>query len=322
MHMGRKRKHRKDLPERVYFNHGAYYFVAKDGEWIWLGKDHGSAMRRYGDFCVSHIPGRMSAIMDRYMKEYAPKEKAPRTIKNNERELVLLRAVFGHMDPADITPQDVYAYQDSRPKISANREIALLSAILNYAIRLGALSVNPCRSVERNTERPRRRHVEQLEYEAVYAMAPEVLQCAMELARQTALRVSDLLSLNERENMREDGIYIETGKTGKRLLFQWTPELLAVVERARGLRGKVRSTYIVSTQAGQRYTLSGFETLWQRLIKKAVKDEKIKTRFRFNDLRAMAADLSANATELLGHDDPRTTNRVYRRAPRKVTPNR
>jgi integrase len=144
----------------------------------------------------------------------------------------------------------------------------------------------------------------------------------MELARQTALRVSDLLSLNERENMREEGIYIETGKTGKWLLFQWTPELLAIVDRARKLRGKVRSTHILSTQEGQRYTLSGFETLWQRLIKKAVKDEKIKVRFRFNDLRAMAADLSANATELLGHDDPRTTNRVYRRAPRKVTPNR
>lgn len=321
MRMGRKRKHRKDLPERVYFNHGAYYFVAKDGEWIWLGKDHGAAMRRYADFCASPIPGRVSAIMDRYIKDVLP-EKAPRTRAGNTRELVPLRKVFGHMEPQDITPQDLYAYRDSRPKIAANRELALFSAILSKAIEWGALAANPCRQVRRNKETPRRRHVEQAEYEAVYAMAPAVLQCAMELARQTALRVSDLLSLNERENVREEGIYIETGKTGKRLLFRWTRELRAVVDRARGLRGKVRSTYIVSNQSGQRYTLSGFETLWQRLIKKAVQEGKIKERFRFNDLRAMAADLSDNATELLGHDDPRTTNRIYRRAPRKVTPNR
>ena len=43
-------------------------------------------------------------------------------------------------------------------------------------------------------------------------------------------------------------------------------------------------------------------------------------RFTFHDLRAKAGSESDNPTELLAHDDPRTTNRVYRRKPRRVRP--
>ena len=43
-------------------------------------------------------------------------------------------------------------------------------------------------------------------------------------------------------------------------------------------------------------------------------------RFHFHDLRAVAASRSETPQELLGHDDPRTTNRVYRRGPRTVKP--
>ena len=53
---------------------------------------------------------------------------------------------------------------------------------------------------------------------------------------------------------------------------------------------------------------------------KALDKNVLKERFTFNDLRAKAASDADNPTELLGHDDPRTTNRVYRRGPRKVTP--
>lgn len=317
--MGRKRKHRKDLPPRVYFQHGAYYFVTKD-EWIWLSRDEGTARRRHADIVMTPIAGRMSAIMDRYMKEEAPK-KSPRTLDNNKREIEPLKKVFGHMEPHEIDATGIYQYMDARKPVAGNREVALLSSVFKFAIRKGLASENPCKFVSRNTETPRSRHIEDWEYETVYKIAPPVIQCAMDLARQIALRLGDLLKLNERD-IRDDGLLVVTGKTGKKLLFEWTDELRETVERCRGLRKdqKIRSMYLLSNREGQKYTVSGFETNWQKTMRKALKAGLVE-RFRFNDIRAMAADKSSNPTELLGHNDPKVTNRIYRRAPRRVRPN-
>lgn len=315
--MGRKRKSRTDLPERVYFSHGAYYFATKTG-WIWLGRSWPTAVKQYAKIISEPTPGRVSAIMDRYMSEWAPENKRPRTIENNKREIVPLKTAFGHMEPDEITSTDVYAYLDERPKIAGNREVALLSSVFKFAIRKGAAKSNPCKFVSRNKERPRDRHVTPEEYSAVYRASPEVIQCAMEIARQTGLRLGDILSLNERENVREGGIYVVTGKTGKKLLFEWTDELKALVERCKALRGKVRSMYLISTRDGQKYTTRGFAGNWRKVMRKSVNPE---LRFQFRDIRSVAADQSKHPTELLGHNDPRTTNRVYRRGPRKVTPN-
>ena len=38
--MGRVRQSRKDLPQRVYHKHGAYYFVDNHNKWHPLGKDY------------------------------------------------------------------------------------------------------------------------------------------------------------------------------------------------------------------------------------------------------------------------------------------
>ena len=316
--MGRKRKYRKDLPERVYFNHGSYYFVTKEGKWEWLSKDRTIALKRYADFTASPFPGRISAIMDRYMQEVAP-TKSPRTFKNNEREIVPLKTAFGHMEPYEITPTSIYQYMDARPAIAANRETALLSSVFKFAIRKGLASENPCRYVSRNPEKPRDRHVEDSEYQAVYNVSPPVIQCAMDLARQTGLRLGDLLKLNERENVRDDGLYVVTGKTGRKLVFEWTDELRATIERCKILRGAVKGIglYLLPNREGQQYTLFGFSTLWQRVMRKSGV-----ARFQFRDLRAMAANKSEQPTELLGHNDPKVTNRIYRRAPRRVKPNK
>ncbi len=315
--MGRKRKHRKDLPQRVVFNHNAYYFISKDG-WIWLGKTMPAMLAQYAKIIERPVSGRMSEIMDRYLTEWAPLNKRPRTVQNNEKEIVPLKAFFGHMEPHEIVPTYIYQYMDERPAIAANRETALLSSVFKFAIRKGLASENPCRFVSRNPEKPRDRHVEDEEYQAVYSIAPPIIQCAMELARQTGLRLGDLLRLNELENVREEGLHVVTGKTGKVLLFTWTDELRAAVEKCKALR-KVRSLqrHLLCNRDGQRYTVFGFSTLWQR-----VRNRAECKRFQFRDIRAIAAHQSSNATDLLGHNDPKVTNRVYKRGPRKVTPNK
>lgn len=39
MGMGRRRKHRRDLPQRVYFDHGSYFFVPGKGGKVNLGRE-------------------------------------------------------------------------------------------------------------------------------------------------------------------------------------------------------------------------------------------------------------------------------------------
>jgi integrase len=55
-------------------------------------------------------------------------------------------------------------------------------------------------------------------------------------------------------------------------------------------------------------------------MRKTLDEGVMAERFTFHDLRAKAGSEAENPTELLGHDDPRTTNRIYRRRPRVVTP--
>ena len=142
--MGRKRTKRKDLPQRVYFQHGGYYFVSRDGKWNNLGRDYVDAMTAYAKLnSVPRTVTNMGALFDRYEREVIP-AKAPRTQKDNVKELRFLRHAFGHMNPNSITPQDIYAYMDARKApVRANREKALLSHVFSYAIRWGVVADNP-----------------------------------------------------------------------------------------------------------------------------------------------------------------------------------
>jgi integrase len=63
------------------------------------------------------------------------------------------------------------------------------------AIRWGAATVNPVRTLERMPIRRRTRYVTDAEYAAVYALACERIQIAMELALDTGQRRGDLLNL-------------------------------------------------------------------------------------------------------------------------------
>ena len=77
--------------------------------------------------------------------------------------------------------------------------------------------------------------------------------------------------------------------------------------------------YLLATQDGQRYTVSGFSAIWQRTIRKAAADKVISERFQFRDLRAKAGSDHADG-RLLGHSSGGILQKHYRRKPERVTP--
>lgn len=318
MGMGRKRKDRRDLPERVYFKHGAYWFVDRAKKWHRLDADYYQALVRYAALNATNSSiGTVSGLMDTFVEQELP-HRALRTQKNYLLDMKRLRAVFGAMRPEDVTKRDICAYMGMRPPVAANREKALLARVFAFACEKHLVEHNPVVGIRANVEKSRDRLVEWGEFWAVHALAAPNLQIAMELAAQTGLRLGDLIRLRW-DQWRKDGLYIETRKTGKRLLMAPTPDLTALLARARS-SGPVTSMTVLANTLGTPFTEWSFKSAWQRLIRRAMTCNAIATRFTFHDLRAMAANSHADPTNLLGHQDPRTTNRVYLRGPTKVTP--
>ncbi len=314
--MGRKRKKDHGLPRRVYLRSGTYWFVDYTGKWHKLGRSFREAMTTWAAIADEDSPVRtMNDLIDRYMKEVAP-TKAPATHHDNQKQAKLLKAAFGKLRPATITTRAVYQYMDIRGKKSqtrANRDLALLSHIFTKAIRWGVVDKNPCKGVERFKEKPRDRYITDDEYLAFRNIAGDTIAAYMDFKFLSGLRQSDILKMRL-DQLRDEGIHVKISKTGKRIVIQWTDALRDAINAIKQLRRRVGSVYLFSTRKGQPYTPSGFASIWQRRMKKAIETGVLKERFTEHDLRAKTAsdtDLT-HAAELLAHGDAKITNRHYR----------
>jgi len=275
---------------------------------------------------ASHDPAKlftMGQVLHLYQAEVTP-TKSKRNQANEITTIGRLAAVFGDMPPSAITPPQIYTYLDKRKDtpISANNDVAVLSHAFTHAIKWGAALHNPCLKVQRFKKKPRQRYVDDAEFWAVHALASEQVQLVMELAYLTGLRRGDVLALS-RDDVTEEGITVTPSKTkdssGMALLIEWSDELRDVVKRCQQLEPRVRSALICNSH-GNHFTASGFSSVWQRLMAKAVKSGI--ERYQFKDIRAKSAsdDTLEKASERLGHTNKDITQRHYMRKGKKVRP--
>jgi len=116
-------------------------------------------------------------------------------------------------------------------------------------------------------------------------------------------------------------------ETAKKLIIEWTPELRSITVRLKKLGPDIRPTLLCNLQ-GKPFTSDGFRSNWHRLTERATTAGQdgappaLAEPFTFHDLRAKSAsdDNLEGATERLAHEDPRTTQKVYRRKPRRARP--
>lgn len=326
--VGRKRIHNRHLPKGVTIDYGTYWFRGTDRKRVRLGRTLAEAMETWATL-IQPDPGPVPSMHDafeRYKREVLPK-RADKTRRNQLYMFPVLEAVFGTMHPGKIKARHGYAYLAQRHAHSptlAVKEFNLMSAVLTACVKWGAIDENPFWQVRKGeyTPAPRTRCPTEDEYAAVYALANERMQIAMDLALLTGLRRGGILRL-ELAGITDDGLLCtQPGKQTKALLFERTPALEAVLERARRLEPRVRRA-LLCTRTGHAYTADGFSAVWQRLMTKAVKQKAIVERFTYHDLRALSATSSVTseaASERLGHSSVEMTKRVYIRKPTKVTP--
>jgi integrase len=344
MPVGRKKKHNKHLPRGVTHEHGAYYFRGPDRKRVRLGSALGEALAHWATI-IQPEPGSITTLHDafeRYKLEELPK-KAPKTQTGYLYMLPGLDLVWGRMAVTAVKPRHGYQLLDDGAKTptQALKRFNLLSGVLTKCVKWGVIDANPFHEVDKEGYVPpaRERCPTDAEYAAVYSIASERLRIAMELALLTGLRKSAILRL-ELGDVTEGGLLSkQPGKRSKALLFEWTDELRAVVTRAQRLEPRVRRALLCTGQAksprarpGQHYTEDGFQANWGRLMDRATatKDKDgneieplLAERFHFHDIRAKSATDDADearASRRLGHATIATTQRIYIRGARKVTP--
>jgi|ERR1700761_119274 len=322
--MGKKRKSDKHLPPRVYFNHKTYFYVDQKNKWHNLGKTLPEAMAVWSkNYTTPKKIITMNDLFNRYFVEIAPL-KSEASYKNNLHQVKPLRLVFGEMDPETITPVHIYAYLDKRGETvttAANREKELLSHVFTMAIRWGVVSQNPCKDVRGLKENKRDRYVEDYELEAIKNVAPFFFKNLIDFAYFSGQRQKDILSLKF-SDLTDEGVKIQTSKTNKKLIIKWSPSLRECIENAKKIRKNSHSFFVFCNEKGQRYTTSGFSTMWTKLMNKAIKAGTLKEKFHFHDLRRKNASDTIDietARKRLSHTTQNMTS-VYINGYQKVEP--
>lgn len=304
--------------------HSIYYRTTEadrddfDGKtWFRLGRTEEEAFEVWWERKPEEAaPRTINAVIHRYKQERLP-ELAPATQRQYTAALKLLSKVFGNMSPKALKPVHVYDYRSLRPTIQGNREVAVLSAVMTYAVRLGAVERNLVREVKRTEEKPRERYVTDAELEQFLGHCSAFLQAYTRLKLLTGIRQAQMLDL--RLSDWADGKLRVKGRKGGKDTFYTGEDLADAVEAAIGLRGghQLRSVYLFATREGQRYTADGFRSIWQRAMKKYT--DAGGERFTEHDLRAkVASDDPEHAQTRLQHRSNAMVRTVYDRKPAEV----
>lgn len=360
--MPRKRsKENQGLPKRWRLAHGAYYYQVPPGlEAQWdnkktfrLGTKLNEAYQVWADRIQRpEKANTIGELLDRYALEVIP-TKSPASQTANLQQLPVIRRVFGNHPLLPFPPRLVYLYVDKRkvkkkdPKtgrtiggeVAAHREIELLSHAFTKAVEWGYIDKHPFKDeIRLSGEKPRDRYVE--DWEIIEALSLKskrkkgsvfAVQAYLRLKLLTGLAQGDLLRLTETQ-LREDGIHNQRHKTahstGKRTIYEWTPELKEAVDLAKASR-PCPSPFLFCNNQGLGYVnettgkAPGWKSMWQRFMTRVMTETKVKEHFTEHDLRAKAgsdAQSLEHARALLAHADIRTTDRIYRRKAERVKP--
>jgi integrase len=268
----------------------------------------------------------MQELRDRVEKRHWPKLRAG-TRANNELVWRLhLLPVFGTTKIVDLERRQVVAWfheqSDIRP-VRANRCLEVLSKAMNLAElwELRPQGTNPCKGIESNRERKRKRYLTSAELKRLLAALDNFAEAGIRWRFAQLIRLLLLTGCRINEIMSAPWEWLDlntavltlppeahkTGGNGDERRIHLPPQALLVLEE---LRARSNSEWIIAGDGDGH--LVGYWHMWADLLE----DAKIQN-LRVHDLRhswASYAITQANLTlpqvgAILGHASPQTTQR-------------
>jgi integrase len=190
-----------------------------------LGTDYAKALEKWGDLYHKRkrIAGTLEEAFLAWEKEELPKRQKE-TARGYAKSLKIIRPVFGPARWDQISLKTLKDYLRQRTaKTQANREVALLSVIWNWARTEDLTKLPyPAHDMKRakwmNKEAPRERDISDDAFDAIYQHADGVLRSALDIATATGLRVRDVLGLRL-SDVRGGKLVVAASKTRKRAEF-------------------------------------------------------------------------------------------------------
>ena len=291
---------------------GAFFYFDAGGKprrWIALGNDEAVALKRYEQLSAEAKPtiGTVDAMLAAYLANPRGKLAAGSMVnyRNYRRHL---SAVFGAMQPDEVTQAMVVRYLRNCARTSARGEIGLLSMAFTAWMEAERLDFNPAFGVKVRLPVSRRdRLLADAEIDAIVAKADERLAVAVELAYATGLRIGDLIALRWGDLQ----TVVQTQKTGARQAYEATEALSAILTRARALQARVASLYVLCDRRGRKWKDDTLRAHWDRACKAAGVEDA-----HFHDLRAAGGTevdrQGGDAQKFFGHKSRRTTEGYLR----------
>ena len=167
----------RNLPPRMvarrYPSGAVAYYYAAGKKRIPLGRDLAHAKRKWAEFDGGPALTGTFAAVAAVWKEKELAKRGVYTQKQYAKYLLELVPAFGPAPLDAIGTVHCQQYLERRSaKVKANREIALLSTIFNWARRTGRTTApNPVPGLQKNPEVPRGRYVTEEEFNTAYLAA-------------------------------------------------------------------------------------------------------------------------------------------------------
>lgn len=318
------RRRKKDVPwpQRVYSRSGTFWWVRPtDGQWIRLCRVDDGEMKMLERLIeekrkveIDPDAGNLPRLIDIYMGSHEKKYAVTFRAEWRRRGEVIKKA-FKRFDIQQVDSGAIYDFlnENWQDKLSTFQAMhAWLSKFFAWATVKRYVSVNPAREVEVTKPSKRRVYIphsdflaireslatytytktikgEKREITATVPTGP-MMQVFIDLCYLTCQRSTDIRSLRWDQVDRQAGvIHFIPSKTedssGEPVDWPITPEIDAVLGRARLLEPKFGQTYVVRDEKGEQKTDAACRDAWRDAKRRAKLAEKPYT---VKDIRAKA----------------------------------
>ena len=324
----------KDGRVRVYY----FYDMRPDGTRdIPLGTEYAEALQKW-DEIHNHKPrtiGRVREATERWVLRELPNYANEETRKGYAKQVQRIEDVFGAMTWDEVTLPILREYLDRRmvkqkkgdksppkqAKTQGNREMSVFCIVWGKA-RLWGMTEKPWPAAGvknwKNEEHARQFDVTDQLFNAVYAVADQMLRDCMDVATATGMRLTDCRTVLLPSG---DTLRLKASKTGKAADFDLTLShvLPDLVERRRSIPAS--HLMLLSTPDGFPVTASMLRTAWDNARAAAASKPENKLlaaqlkKMYLRDMRKRASDLAADsegASKLLQHSSVALTEKHYR----------